>query len=311
MSLADVSRILAKTVDELEHTDIAEHALEKLADSRIREIHIIGRRGPAQAKFTSKELREFRDLADCDPFVDPEDLVLNAESEAELSEKSNVGSLKNVQLFREFSTRPSSGSKRIFFEFLKSPVELVGTNHIEAVRLEKKQAARGDVQADCPAVRGKSKNCIAVCSLRSIGYRGVPIPGVPFSEDRGVFPQSDGRILTGGSTVPGLYATGWIKRGPTGIIGTNRADAVATVESLLADLGSLERSPKPGMDGLKPLFMDRGIRTVDYSGWKKIDAVEIERGKPKGKTQRETDAERRDAGSSGPLVMQKHFLGLT
>ncbi|MEE9139350.1 MAG: FAD-dependent oxidoreductase [Alphaproteobacteria bacterium] len=281
---ADVCRILAKTVDELKHTDIAEHALAALAQSRVREVYVVGRRGPAQAKFTPKELRELAELEDCDPVVDPADLELNPESEEELTERTSFANKKNVEIFRTWVERPPAAgkSRRIYFRFLQSPIELLGKDRLEKVVLERN---RLEGEPFGQAARGTGETMELACGIlfRSIGYRGVPIPGVPFDEKRGVFPNADGRILDGKEAVPGLYAAGWIKRGPTGVIGTNRADAVATVKALLEDLPSLDQAAKPGAEALLPLLAERGVRAVSYDDWLKIDAAEVERGAPKGK----------------------------
>ena len=281
---ADVSRILAKTVDELKHTDIAQHALDALAESKIREIHVIGRRGPAQAKFTPKELREFGELSDCDPVVNPEDLLLNEASQKELEDKSNVGNLKVYNLFKEFSERePSGKNRRCHFRFLLSPVELVGTDTLEKVILEK-NALSGEPMNQSARGTGEKTELNAGILFRSIGYRGVPLPGLPFDDKRGVFPNSDGRITENGEVIPQLYTAGWIKRGPTGIIGTNRADSVATIESLLADIkNSTSDEIKPGINALLPLLEQRNVRFISFNEWKKIDNEEVAIGKPKGK----------------------------
>lgn len=283
---ADVSRILSKTVDELKHTDIAQHALDTLAESKIKEIHVIGRRGPAQAKLTPKELREFGELADCNPVVLPEDMVLNPESEKELEEKSNVASKKIYDLFCEFSKRDidTSKSKKCFFSFLMGPKELVGNSRLEKVVLEKnglsgepfKQSARGT---------GETIELESGILFRSIGYRGVPIEGVPFHERWGTIPNENGRVTDiENNLVPQFYTAGWIKRGPSGIIGTNRACSVETVGCLLEDLAKLDDgSKKSGADAIYSILERKSIRHVSYDDWKKIDAKEIERGEPKGK----------------------------
>jgi len=252
---ADVSRILAKTVDELKHTDIAQHALDVLAESKIKEIYVIGRRGPAQAKFTPKELREFGELQDCDPIVDSEALKLNAASEKELEDKSNIGSKKIYDLFCDYADRTMTGKKRqCYFQFLRSPIELIGDTRIEKVKLEINELS-GDAFKQSARGTGETYELDTGILFRSIGYRGVPMPGVPFHESWGTFPNQDGRITENDKVVPQLYTAGWIKRGPTGIIGTNRADSVATVKSLLEDINTLDSNEeKQASKSIYPLF---------------------------------------------------------
>lgn len=280
----DVCRILAKTVDELKHTDIAEHALDALAESRIREIHLVGRRGPAQAKFTNKEFRELGELADCDPVVDPADLVLSPESLAELNERSGTVAKRNMEILQGFVARPSRASRRrVFLRFLLSPVELRGAGRLESVVFERNLL---EGPAGQQAARGTGERFELPCGLlfRSIGYKGIAMPGLPFDAKRGVFPTRDGRIVDdAGAVIPGLYASGWIKRGPTGIIGTNRADSVATVNALLADLSQLDTGPKPGAEALSGLLAAGDRRVVSYADWLVIDQAEVERGAAKGK----------------------------
>ena len=280
---ADVARILSKTVDELKHTDISEHALDALAKSRIKEIHVIGRRGPAQAKFTAKELREFGELTDCAPVVKPEDLKLNPESEAELADKANAGSAKNVEIFQSFAaTDPGGKSRRCIFHFLEGPVRLEGAGKLERVVLAKNRLEGEPFNQQAKAT-GETYALACGILFRSIGYRGVPMPGVPFDERRGVFANAEGRITNGGAPVPGLYVAGWIKRGPSGIIGTNRACSVATVTSLMADLPNMTDGSRKGGEGLREILKSRNVRVVSYQDWKTIDAAEIRRGEPKGK----------------------------
>jgi ferredoxin--NADP+ reductase len=274
----DVCRILCKTVDELKHTDIAQHALEALAKSKIRNIYMIGRRGPAQAKFTHTELRELGELADCDPVVDPNDLELNPASRAELEDRSNRVQIKSYEVLKAFASRPSpTRHRRCYLQFLKSPIELKGNGKLERVVLMRNRL-EGEPSQQVARETGGAEELACGVLFRSIGYRGVPIPGVPFDERRGVFPNKDGRIVDGARIVPGLYTAGWIKRGPTGIIGTNREDSVATVNSLLADLPSFEATAKPGADGVMATLQSRGARVVSYADWQRIDAAEIKRG---------------------------------
>ncbi|HKF95657.1 MAG TPA: FAD-dependent oxidoreductase [Gammaproteobacteria bacterium] len=282
----DVCRILSKTIDELKHTDIAQHALDALADSKIREIHMIGRRGPAQAKFTHVEIRELGELADCDPVVNPDDLKLNPESEAELADKRNRSPIKNMEILSTFANRPApTKRKRCYLRFLASPVELQGSDRVERLVL-----ARNHLEGEPfkQIARETGEKIVLDCGLvfRSIGYRGVPMLGLPFDERRGVFSNRDGRVTEpDGSALPGLYCAGWIKRGPSGIIGTNRADSVATVKALLSDVErkSIDTTARPGADIIYPMLKARSVRVFGYPDWLKIDAAEIERGAPLGK----------------------------
>ena len=280
---ADVSRILAKTVDELKHTDIADHALDALAGSKIKNIYVIGRRGPAQAKFTSKELKEFGALAACDPVIDAKELVLNPESETELADKTNAGNKKIYDLFCGFADRELTTDKRCIFTFLKSPREMLGEGRVERLLIEKnslsgepfRQSARGS---------GETFTIDAGIVFRSIGYHGIPMPGVPFDESRGVFSNDKGRIIKGGAVDRGLYTSGWIKRGPTGIIGTNKADSVETVGMLLEDIDKLDTGEsKNGAAGCYEILNRRSVRHISFSDWKKIDDAEISRGQTTGK----------------------------
>lgn len=281
---ADVSRILSKTVDELKNTDITQHTLDVLAESKIKNVYVIGRRGPAQAKFTSKELKEFGELADCDAIVDKNELELNEASKAELAEKSNAGSKKVYDLFAGYAERvPSGKSRRCHFQFLRSPVEILGSNRIEKVVIEHNQLS-GEAFKQSARGTGERYELDTGILFRSIGYRGIPMPGVPFHDSWGVFPNENGRITENDSVVPQMYTAGWIKRGPTGIIGTNRACAVETVKSLIADVSQLYNgSPKTGRDGIYPLLDERKVRHINYSDWKKIDEAEVERGSVKDK----------------------------
>jgi ferredoxin--NADP+ reductase len=271
----DVARILAKPIDELRGTDMAEHALDALAGSRVRDIHIIGRRGPAQASFTFKELRELGDLRGCATVVSESDLQLNSASLAELEDKNNFNAAKNVE-------------KRIWFDFMQSPVGIAGTGRLERITLERNRLT-GPALGQLAQGTGEMVDLNCGLLFRSIGYRGMPLPGVPFEPARGVFPSTAGRI----DGMHGVYATGWIKRGPSGIIGTNRADAVATVQSLLADLPHLDSRPKSGAAGLSATLARLNSQVLSYGDWRRIDAEEQRRGavvgKPREKIPRVSD----------------------
>jgi len=281
---ADVSRILAKSVDELKHTDISQHALDALAESKIKTIYVVGRRGPAQAKFASKELKEFLEIENCSPYIDPKELELNDISQQELDAKEGRGNKKNVEIFQKYSEFGGISKPRTCIStFLKSPIRLEGDGHLGKVVLELnelfgepfKQSAKGTgetMEIDCGIL------------FRSIGYNGVPIKGVPFYDRWGTIPNEDGRITSehGGDVVPGLYTAGWIKRGPSGIIGTNRACAVESVDMLIKDVHKLA-GDKPGREGLYKILDANRVNYINYPQWEKIDAAEVAAGEPKGK----------------------------
>lgn len=279
----DVCRILAKTVDELRHSDIAAHALEVLADSRIRDIVMIGRRGPAQARFTHPELRELGTLADCDPVVDPHDLELDAAGRAALADRSNRAALKACQVLQEFAARGAPAHRRrCRIAFLKSPIALRGGDRVERVVLMRNRLD-GEPPHQVAEATGDTEELACSIVFRSIGYRGVAMPGVPFDARAGVIPNRDGRVTANGAVVPGLYVAGWIKRGATGIIGTNREDSVLTIDAVLADLARSGIPARPDADVLATLLKARGVRVVSYADWQKIDAAEVRRGEAAGK----------------------------
>ena len=282
---ADVARILSKSVDELKHTDISQHALDALAESRIETIAVIGRRGPAQAKFTTKELREFLELENCQAEIDPEELALNEASQAEVADKKEgVVAAKNMAIFEKMAETAGSEKARVCrMMFYRSPIRLEGDERIERVVLERNELS-GEPFSQRASGTGETE--VMECGLlfRSIGYRGVPIEGVPFHDSWGVFPNQEGRITDGpdGAVVPGVYTAGWIKRGPSGIIGTNRACAVQTVGSLMDDLNNLP-ADRTGTEALANILKERGVRSIDFTEWQRIDAEEISQGEPKGK----------------------------
>lgn len=280
----DVARILSKTVDELKNTDIAQYAFDVLARSKIKEIHVIGRRGPVQAAFTPAELKEFSDLADCHPVVRLQDLEINPESRAELDLPDNAIIRKNFEILKGYAARaiPSHKHKRCYFHFLKNPIEFVCDPEIKKVILEETKliGEPGKQKAQNTGVKSEL-NCGVL--FRSVGYRGVPIPGVPFDEKKGVFPNKGGRIIDGDQMVDGLYAVGWIKRGASGVIGTNKADSAETVKNLFADMPQLKACEVPESKAVRALIEERKIQVIDFKSWKKIDAAEIERGQAVGK----------------------------
>jgi ferredoxin--NADP+ reductase len=279
----DVARILAKTVDELKTTDIAAHALEALAESKVREVRMIGRRGPVQAAFTPPELKELGELADCDTVVDPGELILNDASRAELEVLKWREAQKNYDLLTELAARPPSGkSRRLLIQFCRGPAELRGAHRLEGVVLER-NALAGEPGAQKAKGTGVKEVVSCGALFRSVGYRGVAMPGVPFDEKGGVMPNLGGRVTRDGAPVPGLYAAGWIKRGPSGIIGTNKPCSFETVKALIADVPSLPRCSEPSREAVLALIASRGTRVVSYADWRRIDAAEVARGAAAGK----------------------------
>jgi ferredoxin/flavodoxin---NADP+ reductase len=282
----DVTRILAKPVDVLATTDLAAHALRALRGSAVATVHIIGRRGPVQAACTTPELRELGELAGVDVIVDPRDLELDPISAAHLASSEDRAAEKNLQVLREWAERGSTGApRRIVFHFNASPVELVGDGRVTALRIVRNRL-EDDGQG---GVRAVPTDVVETLELglvfRSVGYRGVAIAGVPFDAHRGTIPNAAGRVLgMDGAPIAGLYAAGWIKRGPSGVIGTNKACAAETVASLIADVaaGQVGR----GMGDPEALLAEldaRGVRRTDWADWQRLDAEEQARGAAAGR----------------------------
>ena len=279
----DVARMLALTEDELAPTDTTDAAIGAIVSSGIHEIVVLGRRGPVQAAWTSTELGELGELAGADVVVDPAELELDPASAAELETASNVVQ-RNVEILRDFATRRPSGKPRtVRLRFRASPVAILGDERVEGIELAHNRLEpdeRGSVRAVATDER-EAFPCGLV--FRSVGYRGIGIPGVPFDERTGTMPNADGRVLDeSGNPIPGLYCAGWIKRGPTGVIGTNKKDATETVERLLEDARE-SRLPARAGGTIDEVLADRDAEVVMYAGWEAIDALERSRGEPHGR----------------------------
>jgi ferredoxin--NADP+ reductase len=297
----DVARILIKTADDLSVTDMPRHALDVLRRSAITDVHMIGRRGAAQAKFTTKELRELGEIAGADVIVDPADLVLDAGSEQALAESGALR--RNFEVLQEWSTKaPEGRSRRLHIRFLQRPDAVLGTDRVTGLRLRRTALDGNGGVTDTET----SEDLACELVLRSVGYKGVRIEGLPFDERRGVVPHQEGRVLDGDDMVAGCYVAGWIKRGPTGVIGTNRSDAKETVASLLADADSLPRAAEPDPDAVLRTLEARGAHVVTWEGWEAINAAELALGLSEGREraklhQRDAllDAARRAAAEVG------------
>jgi ferredoxin--NADP+ reductase len=284
---ADVARMLALTREELATTDIADHALEVMAESNIREIVVLGRRGPAQTSFTTPELLELGEMTDADVYVDSRDVELDELSRGWLeSEAASATARKNVDILTGYAAcEPEGRRRRIVLRFLASPLEILGTDKVEGIRI-----CRNTLRDEDGALRACSTDSIEEldCDIvfRSIGYRGVEVQGVPFDERKGTVPHEQGRILgEDGEPVRGEYVVGWIKRGPTGIIGTNKRDAQETVDAILEDVdaGRLNDPAEPSRDALEELLGERKPDHVTYAGWEAIDSAERAAGEPQGR----------------------------
>jgi ferredoxin/flavodoxin---NADP+ reductase len=281
----DVARMLVLTREELALTDTTDPAIEAIAESGIREIVVLGRRGPVQASWTPPELQEMGGLAGADILVDPAELELEPASAAEL-EKATPLVRRNMDVLREFASRKPEGKPRaVRLRFRVSPVAILGEQHVEGVEVVHNRL-EPDADGRVRAVATHEREVIP-CGVvfRSVGYHGIPLPGVPFDAATGTMPNAGGRVLDDAAApIQGLYCAGWIKRGPTGVIGTNKKDASETVDLLLEDArsGVLPRS-SAGAGALDDLLAQRGVDVVLYPGWEAIDALERERGSGQGR----------------------------
>jgi len=284
----DVARMLALTDHELGQTDTANHAIEALERSQVREIVVLGRRGPAQAAFTNPEIKELGEMDDADVIVDPADVELDPASRAFVeSDEADKTSRVNVEILTDFAQRaPAGKGKRIVLRFLRSPVEIKGEGKVEKIVIGHNELVDegGTLRAKDTGER-EELDCGLV--LRSVGYTGIPIEGVPFDEKKGLILNEGGRVLdshdAGHRT--GHYTAGWIKRGPSGVIGTNKKCAQETVDHLLEDVraGALLEPESPDPGAVDELLGERGVRFISFEDWEAIDQAEVGRGEPHGR----------------------------
>jgi ferredoxin--NADP+ reductase len=280
----DVARMLALTRQELAPTDTTDPAIEAISDSGIREIVVLGRRGPVQASWTSTELQEMGELAGADIVVDPAELELDPASEAELVAASNLVR-RNIEILRDFAARKGEGKPRsVRLSFSVSPVAILGQERVEGIEI-----VRNRLEADAggrvrPVATDEREVIPCGIVFRSVGYQGVALPDTPFDQATGTMPNAGGRVVDErGNAIPGVYCAGWIKRGPTGVIGTNKKDATETVDLLLEDAraGILPGAQAPGP--IDDLLAERGVDVVMHEGWEAIDSLERARGEEQGR----------------------------
>jgi ferredoxin--NADP+ reductase len=286
----DVARILCRSFDELATTDIADYALEALRLSRIREVYLLGRRGPAQAAFTNPEIRELGELADADIGVVPDEVELDPLSRAALEKSPDRATQKKVEILQGYALRkPSGKSKRLVVRFLVSPVELIGNaaGQVVAMKLVKNRLEATATGALQPKPTGVFEDLPVGLVFRSVGYKGVPLPGVPFNESWAVILNDKGRVLDAQSKQPvlGEYTAGWIKRGPSGVIGTNKPDAAETVECMVEDLagGHTLAPPEPSAEAARRLIAQRQPKHFTYQDWLRLNEAEVARGRAAGR----------------------------
>jgi ferredoxin--NADP+ reductase len=286
----DVARILSRTPEELARTDIADHALGALSRSRIREVYLLGRRGPAQAAFTNPEIKELGELGGADIEVRPEEVELDPLSRAAIEKRQDRATLKKVEILQGYARqRPTGKPRKLVVRFLVSPVELIGdaTGRVVKMRLVKNELYATQTGALQPRATDRFEELSVGLVFRSVGYRGVPLPGVPFNESWGVILNVKGRVIDPDTKQPlaGEYAAGWIKRGPTGVIGTNKPDAAETVECMFEDLarGAVLQPSQPSAAAAEALVRQRKPTFFSWADWLRLNEIEVSRGRAQGR----------------------------
>lgn len=286
----DVSRIFCRTIEELERTDIADYALEALANSRVKEIYMLGRRGPAQAAFTNPEAKELGAMIGADAYVLPEEAALDPLSRAIFEQQTDRATAKKVAMIEEFSRKQPTGKpRRLTIRFLVSPVAFQddGEGGVGGVRLVKNELYESEDGRLRPRATDRREELPAEVVFRSVGYRGVALPGLPFHDAWGVVPNEHGRVINpeNGKCVRGVYVGGWIKRGPTGVIGTNKPDALDTVRAMREDqeTGQCIDPIEPGAMEAEETIKARQAQFITWEDWERINAVEVARGQAVGR----------------------------
>lgn len=268
----DITRMLAKHPRDLLHTDIPDHVLASLEESRITDVHLFARRGPAEAAFSPMELRELGETPDVDVIVDPDDMVLSRSSEALIaSSRQRRTVASTLQQWAERDPATLTASRRIHLHFMQQPARIDGDGRVESITVERtRHLVNGTVEGT-----GELRTYPVGQVYRAIGYASTPLPGVPFDAARRLVPNEQGRVVhEDGSPLPGLYVSGWIKRGPVGLIGSTKSDSQETVAQLVADADQLTRADRAEEDPLPGLLDAAGLPHIDWGGWLRVDAHE-------------------------------------
>jgi ferredoxin--NADP+ reductase len=275
----DVARMLAKHPEDLEPTEIPDNVLDGLLASSATDVHVFGRRGPLQVKFTPLELRELGEMRDVDVVIYGEDFVFDESSQRAIESSKQLFVINKI--FDQWRARePGSASRRLHLHFYAKPLEILGEDAVESLRYERTEpdGAGGAVGT------GEIREIPLQAIYRAVGYRGTELPGIPFDSRRGVIPNHEGQVISDDNTVmPGVYATGWIKRGPVGLIGHTKSDAMETIQHVVKDQASWWNPAQPEEESVSALLHSRGVRYTNLEGWQRLDAKERELGEARGR----------------------------
>lgn len=286
----DVARILSRTPKELEATDMADYAIEALRNSKVKEVYLLGRRGPAQAAFTNPEVKELAEMEDADVFTLPNEVQLDELSKTEVSNDPDPLIQKKIEMLQGYALhQPSGKARKLYIRFLVSPVELIGdaNRHVTKMRMVHNTLVKSETGTLSAKATDKTEEIEVGLVFRSVGYRGVPLPDVPFNDRWAVILNQGGRVIDPDSKQPrvGEYTSGWIKRGPSGVIGTNKPDSVETVNAMVADLqkGAVLSPQNSQADCVDELVKSRQPRYVTFADWLKLDKIEVANGTKLGR----------------------------
>ena len=275
----DVARMLAKHPEDLEPTEIPDNVLDGLLASSATDVHVFGRRGPLQVKFTPLELRELGEMRDVDVVIYGEDFVFDESSQRAIESSKQLFVINKI--FDQWRARePGSASRRLHLHFYAKPLEILGEDAVESLRYERTEpdGAGGAVGT------GEIREIPLQAIYRAVGYRGTELPGIPFDSRRGVIPNHEGQVICDDNTVmPGVYATGWIKRGPVGLIGHTKSDAMETIQHVVKDQASWWNPAQPEEESVSALLHSRGVRYTNLEGWQRLDAKERQLGEARGR----------------------------